>query len=884
MSALPTELPSGFAMAGSPYPPHPNSQKPRHVSTPVPQTAQPPRPPHLSAEVRQQELNWRQQNGYANNSAHQQAPSFTPGQYITPQLPLSQSPPSDHHHPRAASYHFTSAGRALSPPPPGVHHPQQQLGFRAPSPGLSAYQQGISITRASSAAPISSTPYAQAPIDRTWSRTPQPTQQSSSSAFPTPQPHPSSQLQPPFPGQSRSSHLQQQQQQQQPSRRASAQPAIPPFAAMPTSTQVPPRTPSRMADERNNNKGGAASSGPPTLAKPITDLPTLTDKRERALASGEERVKLNWARLVIKYVEREHGDGMSLKDPLVIKYVDEAVAVINRRATANPPDLDALYTRGDLMATGNFPSYHRKDPKNAFNDFEYSGRMGYPASWFRIGRDYENLNDLPRAKDAYERGRGMQDVGCIYRLGMAHLLGQISIKQDHSQAMNLLREAADLANDDTPQPAYIYGMLFAGEFSHLNIHSSLLTPPPDPVNPHIPASSERTALRYIEKSAYLNFAPAQYKLGWAYEYAQLDAAFDPLLSVQYYSLASKGGEIEADMAVSKWFLCGAEGCFDKNEDLAFTFAEKAARKGLATAEFALAYYCEVGVGCEKNLTTAMKWYKKASAHGNEDAKERLEALQNDMQSKGSSSGYTRVEYEAQLESRLTRKHTAAKNRSLKEGRGNRRQDQQPMPPSSSVDAVQSGMSQMSVNGNTGPQVNRQNTMKMVKEAATRSPPRHHDRDVSTDLAQHRRVSAAKVDAPMRMPSPSPAPAPMQPSTPSRMPNGGPASNYATPPPAQGSNFRSRIPSSTTIPHSTSQGSHNPSSTFSSPAPAPSRPGPKHPGMANGPTPASDVSSSNHSGATNSTSTSAAAAKKYNTFAEMGFDPKARKDDKDCVIM
>ena len=135
---------------------------------------------------------------------------------------------------------------------------------------------------------------------------------------------------------------------------------------------------------------------------------------------------------------------------------------------------------------------------------------------------------------------------------------------------------------------------------------------PDPENPRAPVSLESEARRRIERSAFLNFAPAQYKCGWAYEYAQLECPFDPLLSVQYYSLASQGGEIEADMALSKWFLCGAEGCFDKNEELAFTFAEKAARKGLASAEFALAYYYEVGVGCDKELELSRKWYRKVS--------------------------------------------------------------------------------------------------------------------------------------------------------------------------------------------------------------------------------------------------------------------------------
>lgn len=41
------------------------------------------------------------------------------------------------------------------------------------------------------------------------------------------------------------------------------------------------------------------------------------------------------------------------------------------------------------------------------------------------------------------------------------------------------------------------------------------------------------------------------------------------------------------MAISKWFLCGHEGVFEKNEELAFKYAQRAAAGGLGTAEFAI---------------------------------------------------------------------------------------------------------------------------------------------------------------------------------------------------------------------------------------------------------------------------------------------------------
>ena len=39
------------------------------------------------------------------------------------------------------------------------------------------------------------------------------------------------------------------------------------------------------------------------------------------------------------------------------------------------------------------------------------------------------------------------------------------------------------------------------------------------------------------------------------------------------------------MALSKWFLCDADGAFEKDEALTWTFAEKAAWKGLPSATF-----------------------------------------------------------------------------------------------------------------------------------------------------------------------------------------------------------------------------------------------------------------------------------------------------------
>ena len=177
---------------------------------------------------------------------------------------------------------------------------------------------------------------------------------------------------------------------------------------------------------------------------------------------------------------------------------------------------------------------------------------------------------------------------------MAYLLGQLRLDHDPVQALRLLSISASSSNIDTPHPAYVYAMLLSNEL--------LLPPTLPPIPPHLvlPPTSltdayirqQTTAREYIERAAFLCHPPAQYKLGYLYEHVAWGLTYDPLMSVQWYSLASQGGEVEADMALSKWFLCGAEGHFGKNEELARTFAEKSARKGHGNGCFAMGYYFE----------------------------------------------------------------------------------------------------------------------------------------------------------------------------------------------------------------------------------------------------------------------------------------------------
>lgn len=409
----------------------------------------------------------------------------------------------------------------------------------------------------------------------------------------------------------------------------------------------------RERHERGTQEVQAANTASlPTIRVSLPDTNSLREQRERTMSTNNELDKLRWSVQVLKFVERMRASETETDESVQI-WIEEAITEIVQCASHPQPKPEALYARGDLLASGAFPTYVSKDLRSAFSDFERSARMGWAPSWFRIGRDYEMLGDIARARAAYGRGVNLSDVGCMYRIGMAKMLGQLEVPEDMPGGASLLQAAADASTVDTPHPAYVYGLILTGELPSVPIPLEYFASPEHPSPTYetlMPLGRE-----YLQRAAYLNLPAAQSKCGWCYEHAQLSFPFDPLMSVQYYSAASQGGEPEADMALSKWFLCGAEGCFDKNESLAWTFAERAAKHRIPTAEFAMGYYLEVGIGTKIDLVAARAWYGRAAAQGNTDAAQRLAALESSQ-----SEALSRAQHQAHLNERLYSAHQEAR--------------------------------------------------------------------------------------------------------------------------------------------------------------------------------------------------------------------------------
>ena len=367
----------------------------------------------------------------------------------------------------------------------------------------------------------------------------------------------------------------------------------------------------------------------PRLVNPPPNVPPSDDELEARLESArmpvlnsnDPEMQLAWAQDALVYVGvcGDEAERVAASKPhsarastprIEHQLKTDAMNIVTFLADQHHPKAEFL--RGMWLEWGRFGQ--REDKKEAFRCYSRAADKGYARADYRIGMLYESYNDPIKALRHYNRGVDAGDAASSYRLGMMTLRGQHGQPQDFTKALDLIKKSAEAADENAAQGAYVYGMLLSRQLPQIDL--------PEGVLPY----DERLARINIEKAAYMKFAKAQAKMGSCYELGALGCEFNPALSMHYNALAAKQGEADAEMSLSKWFLVGSEGLFPKNEELAYTYAERASQSSLPTAEFALGYFSEIGMYVPVDLDKALEWYQKAARHGNEDAKGRIEGL------------------------------------------------------------------------------------------------------------------------------------------------------------------------------------------------------------------------------------------------------------------
>ena len=280
-------------------------------------------------------------------------------------------------------------------------------------------------------------------------------------------------------------------------------------------------------------------------------------------------------------------------------------------------------------------------PRNDSKALDYYSRaaaLDHADACFRAGVCYEfqrgTASDLDKsqclrkAAEFFERGASnCGNTQCMYKLAMFALHGvPDEAKPGHNILPQDLKTALAWFHRAEGSPQALY------ELAKIYERDGLSPALQDQLRAAGVVRDPARALRYYHTCATRHSYPlAQWRLGHCYEFGQLSLPVVPSKSIAWYAkaaMAKPRGNPMAMMALSGWYLTGAEGLLKPNNQEACAWAQKACQAAdgkLARAEYALAFFSENGIGCTPNITKAREHYQIAAQAGHVKAQERLRA-------------------------------------------------------------------------------------------------------------------------------------------------------------------------------------------------------------------------------------------------------------------
>ncbi|KAL2871473.1 putative chitin synthase activator (Chs3) [Aspergillus lucknowensis] len=257
------------------------------------------------------------------------------------------------------------------------------------------------------------------------------------------------------------------------------------------------------------------------------------------------------------------------------------------------------------------------DPKEAFSLYNSAAKQGHAQAAYRVAVCCEigqeegggTKRDPFKAVQWYKRAATLGDPPAMYKMGMILLKGLLGQARNPREAISWLKRAAERADEENPHALHELALLYASATDN-----------------DVVIRDEAYASQLFHQAAELGYKFSQFRLGMAYEYGLMGCPVDSRQSIMLYSAAAAQGEHQAELALSGWYLTGAEGILQQSDTEAFLWARKSASSGLAKAEYAMGYFTETGIGTTANLEDAKRWYWRAAAQGFPKARERLEEL------------------------------------------------------------------------------------------------------------------------------------------------------------------------------------------------------------------------------------------------------------------
>ncbi|PKI84381.1 hypothetical protein MVES1_001709 [Malassezia vespertilionis] len=295
--------------------------------------------------------------------------------------------------------------------------------------------------------------------------------------------------------------------------------------------------------------------------------------------------------------------------------LSDSLRLIKRLATAGlvpgkPPFADAQFYLANCFGHGSLglPVDHTR----AYHLYVQASKQNHPAATYRTAVCNEvgagTKRNYQRGVLFYRKAASLGDTAGMYKLAMILLYGQLDVPPNKREAIVWLRRAAEQADEDNPHALHELALL----------HET----PACSIVPH----DEAYARDLYTQAAQLEYAPSQFRLGEAYASGTLACPIDPRTSISWHTKAANHGDGNAELALSGWYLTGADGVLQQSDAEAYLWARRAANKGVAKAEYAVGYYAETGIGTRQDMEEAKRWYARAAAQGHDRAQQHLHNL------------------------------------------------------------------------------------------------------------------------------------------------------------------------------------------------------------------------------------------------------------------
>ncbi|KAI8987457.1 hypothetical protein BDF20DRAFT_850377 [Mycotypha africana] len=301
-------------------------------------------------------------------------------------------------------------------------------------------------------------------------------------------------------------------------------------------------------------------------------------------------------------------------------YMHEAVKMLKNLAVHG--HAESQYYLANIYASGATHKSGKPDFGNAFPLFVQAAKRQHADAAYRAAKCHEDglgcFKNKSKAIQYYKLAATLNHPGAMYRLGLAAIHGSLGLQRNVKDGNKWLKRAAAAATPEYPHALHELGLLHEKGLGNI-IFKDI-----------------GYSVQLYSKAAELGYAPSAYRLGQCYEFGYLNCQKDSAASVYYYTIAARQGNDDACLALSAWYLTGDEPHVIASEEKAYFWAEIAARKGVAKAQFAMGYFAEAGVGRSKDLKEAMEWYKKASSQGDDQARKRLNHIVHSMNEPSSS--------------------------------------------------------------------------------------------------------------------------------------------------------------------------------------------------------------------------------------------------------